>query len=56
MRRASRLLGCFSAHASATTVVSTSGKLVAAVADDAGLYVAISAKPLGPSHLLEIAP
>jgi hypothetical protein len=38
----------------ATTVVSTSGRLVAAVADDAGLYVAINAQPLGPSYLLEI--
>jgi hypothetical protein len=40
----------------AAAVVSTSGRLVAAVADDAGLYVAINAKPLGPSYLLEIEP
>lgn len=40
----------------ATAVVRTSGRLVAAVADDAGLYVAINAKPFGPSYLLKVDP
>ena len=40
----------------ATAVVRTTGRLVAAVADDAGLYVAINAKPFGPSYLLKVDP
>lgn len=37
-------------------VLATNGGIVAAVADDAALYVAVNAEPLGPAYLIQLAP